>query len=96
MLREEHGSSDMFVRYVVERHNRAQADLVNQLFNSSEQRLARALLILSRVGKKDKTETVIPKVSQETLAEMVGTSEFLQEQVQKTWLHRLRQRAGGK
>jgi CRP/FNR family transcriptional regulator, cyclic AMP receptor protein len=73
-LHEEHGFSDMFVAYVVERHNRTQADLVDQLFNSSEQRLARALLILSRVGKKDKTETVIPKVSQETLAEMVGTT----------------------
>jgi CRP/FNR family cyclic AMP-dependent transcriptional regulator len=73
-LHEEHGLSDMFVRYVVERHNRTQADLVDQLFNSSEQRLARALLILSRVGKKDKNETVIPRVSQETLAEMVGTT----------------------
>ena len=73
-LHEEHEFSDMFVRYVVERHNRTQADLVDQLFNSSEQRLARALLMLSRVGKKDKTETVIPKVSQETLAEMVGTT----------------------
>src|ERR1700751_3491825 len=73
-LHEQHEFSDLFVRYVVERHNRTQADLVDQLFNSSEQRLARALLILSRVGKKDKTETVIPKVSQETLAEMVGTT----------------------
>jgi CRP/FNR family cyclic AMP-dependent transcriptional regulator len=73
-LHEEHGFSDMFVGYVVERHNRTQADLVDQLFNSSEKRLARTLLILSRVGKKDKTETVIPQVSQETLAEMVGTT----------------------
>jgi len=73
-LHEEHGFSDMFVRYVVERHNHTQADLVDQLFNSSEKRLARALLILSRVGKKDKIETVIPQVSQETLAEMVGTT----------------------
>jgi hypothetical protein len=59
---------------VVERHNRTQADLVDQLFNSSEKRLARALLILSRVGKEVKTETVVPRVSQETLAEMVGTT----------------------
>jgi CRP/FNR family transcriptional regulator, cyclic AMP receptor protein len=73
-LHKEHGFSDMFVAYVVERHNRTQADLVDQLFNSSEKRLALALLILSRVGKKDETETVIPRVSQETLAEMVGTT----------------------
>jgi CRP/FNR family transcriptional regulator, cyclic AMP receptor protein len=73
-LHEQQGFSDMFVGYVIERHNRTQADLVDQLFNSSEKRLARALLILSRVGKEAKTETVIPRVSQETLAEMVGTT----------------------
>jgi CRP/FNR family transcriptional regulator, cyclic AMP receptor protein len=73
-LHAEHAFSDMFVAYVVERHNRTQADLVDQLFNSSEKRLARALLLLSRVGKEDKTETVIPQVSQETLAEMIGTT----------------------
>jgi CRP/FNR family transcriptional regulator, cyclic AMP receptor protein len=73
-LHEEHEFSDMFVGYVVERHNRTQADLVDRLFNSSEKRLARALLILSRVGKENHTETVIPRVSQETLAEMVGTT----------------------
>jgi len=73
-LHEEHAFSDMFVGYVVERHNRTQADLVDQLFNSSEKRLARALLMLSRVGKRDKSETVIPRVSQGTLAEMVGTT----------------------
>jgi CRP-like cAMP-binding protein len=64
----------MFVGYLVERHSRTQADLVDQLFNSSEKRLARTLLILSRVGKENHTETVIPRVSQETLAEMVGTT----------------------
>jgi CRP/FNR family transcriptional regulator, cyclic AMP receptor protein len=73
-LHEEHELSDLFVAYVVERHNRTQADLVDQLFNSSEKRLARALLILSRFGKKDTPETVVPNVSQETLAEMVGTT----------------------
>jgi CRP/FNR family transcriptional regulator, cyclic AMP receptor protein len=73
-LHEQHEFSDMFVGHVVERYNRTQADLVDQLFNSSEKRLARALLMLSRVGKKDKTETVIPQVSQETLAEIVGTT----------------------
>jgi len=73
-LHAEHEFSDMFIAYVVERHNRTQADLVDQLFNSSERRLARTLLTLSRVGKKDKTERVIPRVSQETLAGMVGTT----------------------
>jgi CRP/FNR family transcriptional regulator, cyclic AMP receptor protein len=73
-LHDEHGFSDMFVAYLVERHNRTQADLVDQLFNSSEKRLARALLLLSRVGKEAKSETVVPQVSQETLAEMVGTT----------------------
>ena len=73
-LHEEHEFSDMFVGYVIERHSRTQADLVDQLFNSSEKRLARTLLVLSRVGKENHTETVIPRVSQETLAEMVGTT----------------------
>ena len=73
-LHEQQSLSDMFVAYVVERHNRTQADLVDQLFNSSEKRLARALLLLARVGKEANTEKVIPQVSQETLAEMVGTT----------------------
>src|SRR5689334_3589513 len=73
-LHEQHKFSDMFVGYLVERHSRTQADLVDQLFNSSEKRLARTLLVLSRVGKESHTETMIPRVSQETLAEMVGTT----------------------
>ncbi len=73
-LHREHGFSDMFVAYVIERHNRTQADLVDQLFNSSEKRLARALLILARFGKEQRSEEVIPGVSQETLAEMIGTT----------------------
>ncbi|HKM46971.1 MAG TPA: Crp/Fnr family transcriptional regulator [Terriglobales bacterium] len=73
-LHEEHDLSDLFVAYVVERHNRTQADLVDQLFNSSEKRLARALLILARFGKEYTPDTVHPNVSQETLAEMVGTT----------------------
>jgi len=73
-LHTEHGFSDLFVGYLVERHNRTQADLVDQLFNSSEKRLARALLILARFGKRDQPEAVIPNVSQETLAEMIGTT----------------------
>jgi CRP/FNR family cyclic AMP-dependent transcriptional regulator len=73
-LHEQHELSDLFVAYVVGRHNRTQADLVDQLFNSSEKRLARALLILARFGKEDSPETIVPHVSQETLAEMVGTT----------------------
>ena len=73
-LHAEHGFSDLFVAYVVDRHNRTQADLVDQLFNSSEKRLARALLILARFGKEDTPEAVTPNVSQETLAEMIGTT----------------------
>jgi CRP/FNR family transcriptional regulator, cyclic AMP receptor protein len=73
-LHAEHLLSDMFVAYMVERHNRTQADLVDQLFNSSEKRLARALLLLAHFGKKDRSEEVTPNVSQETLAEMIGTT----------------------
>jgi len=73
-LHEQLEFSDIFVGFLVERHNRTQADLVDQLFNSSEKRLARALLLLSRVGKEAKNEAVIPQVSQQTLAEMVGTT----------------------
>lgn len=73
-LHQEHGFSDLFVAYLVERHNRTQEDLVDQLFNSSEKRLARALLILGRFGKEGRSETLIPNISQETLAEMVGTT----------------------
>jgi CRP/FNR family cyclic AMP-dependent transcriptional regulator len=74
VLHEEHRFSDLFVAYVVQRHNHTQADLVDQLFNSSEKRLARALLLLARFGKKDKPEEVVPDISQETLAEMIGTT----------------------
>jgi CRP-like cAMP-binding protein len=59
---------------VIDRHNRTQADLIDQLFNSSEKRLARALLILARFGKEGRSEDVIPNISQETLAEMIGTT----------------------
>jgi CRP/FNR family transcriptional regulator, cyclic AMP receptor protein len=73
-LHAEHQFSDLFVAYIVERYNRTQADLVDQLFNSSEKRLARALLILARFGKEGRSEDVVPGVSQETLAEMIGTT----------------------
>jgi CRP/FNR family cyclic AMP-dependent transcriptional regulator len=74
VLHREHAFSDMFVAYLLARNIRYEADLVDQLFNSSEKRLARILLLLAQFGKEGKPETVIPKMSQETLAEMVGTT----------------------
>ena len=73
-LHREHTFSDLFVAYLLARNIRYEADLVDQLFNSSEKRLARVLLLLARFGKEGTPETVIPKISQETLAEMVGTT----------------------
>jgi CRP-like cAMP-binding protein len=73
-LHEHHALSDIFVSYLLSRNIRVQADLVDQLFNSSEKRLARALLLLAQFGKEGAPQTVIPKISQETLAEMVGTT----------------------
>jgi CRP/FNR family transcriptional regulator, cyclic AMP receptor protein len=73
-LHEQHKLSDMFVGYLLGRNVRYEEDLVDQLFNSSEKRLARILLLLARFGKEGKPEKVIPKMSQETLAEMVGTT----------------------
>ena len=73
-LHEEHRFSDMFVAYLVGRHNRTQSDLVDQLFNSSEKRLARTLLMLTRFGKEGSSEAVMPGISQQTLAEMIGTT----------------------
>jgi CRP/FNR family cyclic AMP-dependent transcriptional regulator len=70
----EHSFSDMFVAYLLARNIRYEEDLVDQLFNSSEKRLARILLLLAHFGKDGKQETVIPKISQESLAEMVGTT----------------------
>lgn len=73
-LHREHAMSDMFVAYLLRRNIRYEADLVDQLFNSTEKRLARTLLLLARFGKEGKPETVVPKISQQTLAEMVGTT----------------------
>jgi CRP/FNR family cyclic AMP-dependent transcriptional regulator len=70
----EHGFSDMFVAYLLTRNIRYEEDLVDQLFNSSEKRLARTLLLLAHFGKDGRTEVAIPKISQEALAEMVGTT----------------------
>ena len=69
-----HAFSDMFVEYLLARNIRYEEDLVDQLFNSSEKRLARILLMLAHFGKEGVPQTVIPKISQETLAEMVGTT----------------------
>ena len=74
VLRREHSLSDLFVSHLLARNIRYEEDLVDQLFNSSEKRLARILLLLAHFGKESKPETVIPKISQESLAEMVGTT----------------------
>jgi CRP/FNR family cyclic AMP-dependent transcriptional regulator len=73
-LHEEPALSEIFVAYLLARNIQYQTDLVDQLFNSSEKRLARILLMLSHLGKEGAPETVVPKISQETLAEMVGTT----------------------
>ena len=73
-LHREHAFSDLFVAYLLARNIRYEEDLVDQLFNSSEKRLARVLLLLAHFGKDGIPETVVPKISQETLAEMVGTT----------------------
>jgi len=74
VLHREHAFSDMFVAYLLTRNIRYEEALVDQLFNSSEKRLARMLLLLAQFGKEGTPETVITKISQETLAEMVGTT----------------------
>ena len=74
VLHQEHALSDVFVSFLLARNARVQADLVDHLFNSSEKRLARILLLLAQFGKESKPETVVPKVSQEILAEMIGTT----------------------
>jgi CRP/FNR family cyclic AMP-dependent transcriptional regulator len=73
-LHREHAFSDLFMAYLLERNIRYQEDLVDQLFNSSEKRLARILLLLAHFGKEGVPEAVVPKISQETLAGMVGTT----------------------
>ena len=73
-LHEEHTFSDLFLQFLLSRSIRTQADLVDQLFNSSEKRLARLLLLMAEFGKPGEPETLIPKISQESLAEMIGTT----------------------
>jgi CRP-like cAMP-binding protein len=74
VLHEEHALSDIFVAHLLARNARVQEDLVDQLFNSSEKRLARVLLLLAQFGKDGEPEKVVPRISQELLAEMVGTT----------------------
>jgi CRP-like cAMP-binding protein len=73
-LHEERSFSDLFLKFLLARSMRTQADLVDQLFNSSEKRLARILLLMADFGKPGEPEMLIPKISQETLAEMIGTT----------------------
>ena len=74
VLHQEHDFSDQFLSYLLTRSLRMQADLVDQIFNSSEKRLARTLLLMAEIGKPNESRTLIPPVTQETLAEMVGTT----------------------
>jgi CRP-like cAMP-binding protein len=74
VLHKQHTLSDRFISHMLSRNVRIEQDLIDQLFNSSEKRLARALLLLARYGKQDKPRQVVPKISQETLSEMVGTT----------------------
>ena len=73
-LHSEHAFSDRFIAYMLSRNIRIEEDLIDQLFNSSEKRLARTLLLLARYGTHDKPQGILPKIPQETLAEMVGTT----------------------
>jgi CRP-like cAMP-binding protein len=74
VLHEQHALSDRFIKFMLARNIRIEEDLVDQLFNSSEKRLARTLLLLARYGQEDQPHGILPKMSQETLAEMIGTT----------------------
>ncbi len=74
VLHAEHSLSDRFIHYILARNIRVEADLIDQLFNSTEKRLARTLLLIARYGQEDQPEPVLQKVSQEMLAEMIGTT----------------------
>jgi CRP/FNR family transcriptional regulator, cyclic AMP receptor protein len=74
LLHDQHALSDRFIAYMLARNSRIEADLIDQLFNTSEKRLARTLLLLARYGKPDQTHRVLPQISQETLADMIGTT----------------------
>jgi CRP-like cAMP-binding protein len=74
VMHQEHSLSEMYLKFLLARSMRAQADLVDQLFNSSERRLARILLLLAEFGEPDQPERLLPPITQETLAEMIGTT----------------------
>jgi CRP-like cAMP-binding protein len=74
VLHDEPAFSGLFISHILDRTIRVEADLIDQLFNSSEKRLARALLLLANFGKEDRPEPILAKISQETLAEMIGTT----------------------
>jgi CRP/FNR family transcriptional regulator, cyclic AMP receptor protein len=74
LLHEQHALADRFIAHLLTRNARIEADLIDLLFNSAEKRLARTLLLLARYGEQDRPQRVIPKISQETLAEMIGTT----------------------
>jgi CRP/FNR family cyclic AMP-dependent transcriptional regulator len=74
VMREEHDFSELFLKFLLARSMRTQADLIDQLFNSSEKRLARVLLLMAEFGQSGDSEALLPKISQETLAEMIGTT----------------------
>ena len=74
VMHQEHALSDLFLKFLLARSMRGQADLIDQLFNSSEKRLARILLLMAKFGKPGETEPLIPQITQETLAEMIGTT----------------------
>jgi CRP/FNR family transcriptional regulator, cyclic AMP receptor protein len=84
VMHEEHAFSDLFLKFLLVRSMRTQADLVDQLFNSSEKRLARILLLLAEFGKPGEPESLIPEITQETLAEMIGNGRI---QVHKSLLN---------
>ena len=74
VIHEEHDFSDLFLKFLLDRSMRTQADLVDQLFNSSEKRLARVLLLMAEIGRPGGPHTLLPRISQETLAEIIGTT----------------------
>jgi CRP/FNR family transcriptional regulator, cyclic AMP receptor protein len=74
VIHEEPAFAELFIAHLLDRNSRVEEDLVDQLFNSSEKRLARPLLLLANFGKESRPEPIIAKVSQETLAEMIGTT----------------------
>src|SRR6266852_1713356 len=94
LLHQQHALSDRFIAHMLARNIRIEEDLIDQLFNSSEKRLARMLLLLARYGKHDKPVRAVPLISQETLAEMVGTTRsrvnfFMKKFQRLTGIHRL-------